>query len=266
MASDNGLLQPATTEIVIPDFETVTRSSVPFARSLQLVVNTLEHKAGADVACLYIFESNRLNLAVSSGRLKRSIDGAQVQLSEQASLWLSGLQSPEDIPHAAEDWRVGSFLEVKLTGLSRLTVAPLRIGEQLTAIITVGWKLDHRNQVAGSLIDGLTAAAAVLLARIPQTEAAADLVAEIAQVEAELAERKIGDHAHQISGELRPVEPAVGMVHRQVQRVLEGTSSPSALKQQLQTIRRQVQDRKLVDMARTCRSDVVHQRFKVLVG
>jgi hypothetical protein len=110
-------------------------------------------------------------------------------------------------------------------------------------------------ETAQGLLDGLAAAVTELLARAGQTETAAHTVAEVAQLEAEVPDLKIADRANEILAQPGGVEPAgVNILHQYVRRVLEGADSGSALNQQSQALRMQVQDRKLVSAPRrSCR-------------
>jgi AmiR/NasT family two-component response regulator len=85
---------------------------------------------------------------------------------------------------------------------------------------------------------------------VRHSEATCDIVAEIARLEAELADLRIADRASEILAQRDPAQETVKAVHRHIERVLEGTDSASTLKQQLETLRSQVQDRRLVNRAK----------------
>ena len=250
MTTREGALSPEPADNLILDFEAALKNSLPFARSLELLLNTVERQTQADSVCLYVRDGARLRLALRTGKLKRSIDSAHITLSRSASEWILGLPAPEDVREAGVDWRVSSFPEVLLNGLSRFTVAPLRTREQLIGVLTAGWRLEHADGAPRNVLDGLTSAAAELLQRANQTQAAAHVLAEITELEVELADLKIADRATAILGESGGTEQGVSIVQEHVQRVLDGIDAGSTLTQQLQALRRQVQDRKLLNRAK----------------
>ena len=250
MTTREGALSPEPTDNLILDFEAALKKSLPFARSLELLLNTVERQTGADSVCLYIRDRTRLRLALRTGKLKRSIDSAQITLSRSASEWILGLQAPEHVREAGVDWRVSSFPEVLLNGLSRFTVAPLRMREQLIGVLTAGWRVEQTDGTPHNVLDGLASAAAELLERANHTQTAAHVLAEITELEVELADLKIADRATAILGQSGGTEQSVSIVQEHVQRVLEGIDAGCALTQQLQALRRQVQERKLLNRAK----------------
>lgn len=245
-----GKFQREQARVLTVDFQAQNNQPVPFARSLQLILESITRQTMAEIACLYACDGQNLTLFARGGRMKRRIDSAHIELSPESSEWLCSLQLPQEIAHASGDYRVGSFPEVILNGLERLVVAPLRIGNQLSGILTAGWKTGDSDDAAMTVIGGLSSSAVALLARARNTEAASSMLAELARLEAELADLKIADRAGEILARSPQSNLAAGSVHQHVQRVLEGTDVASVLRQQLQELRTQVEDRKLVNQAK----------------
>ena len=250
MKSNTGTVEVETTRTLVLDFRTAISGSTPFGRSLQLILQTIERDTGSDVTCLYAYEPHKLKSIIWTGNLEHGIDNVQLELSPASSRWLWSLRSVEDIANASADWRVSSFPEVVMNALQRIAVAPLRMDEQLVGVLTTGWKISQANALAADLISGLSSVASSLLRRVRHSEATCDIVAEIARLEAELADLRIADRASEILAQRDPAQETVKAVHRHIERVLEGTDSASTLKQQLETLRSQVQDRRLVNRAK----------------
>ena len=127
-------LRPRKAAGLVLDFQSPpSEESVPFARSLQLILEAIVRQSSADIACLYACEEGKLTLCVRCGQMKHKIDSAQIELSAAAAKWLRTLRSPEEIGDASSDYRVGNFPEVMLNGLHRISIAPLRIGSNWRA-------------------------------------------------------------------------------------------------------------------------------------
>lgn len=234
------------------DFDSSNSAQAPFSRSLRLILQTILRQQQADVACLYVYDQsgNTLVLRLRAGQDWRRIESAHIQLSPAAAEWVSRLRSAEEISAAISDYRVTNFPEVILNGLTRIVVAPLRTGDQLTGLLTTGWKAGE----GAAHLDGimaLTSSVAALLARSRLTESATDLVTQIAQLEAELADLKIAERARGLFGEPESPDRTAHLVKQHVQRVLEGTDSASLLRQQLEVLREQVRDRQLLNRAKS---------------
>ena len=228
-----------------------------FAGSLQLILQAILRDQAGDAVCLYeLIEPGVLVLRERIGAPLARLETANLQLSEPASAWLRNLHVIEAIDDARNDLRVSDFPEVLLHQFTSIAVAPIRRDDVLLGIATLSWTSGAR-RIATDRLQPLLDCAAALLNRGGQTSAALRLIAEIANLESDLANLKIAERAAGVVNGADWTDHAPFVLQQHISRVLEGTDITRELKGQLAALQSRLHDRQVLATAKARLQDTL---------
>ncbi len=224
-----------------------------FSESLQLILKAMLRDQAGDAVCLYEYiDPGTLVLRETIGMTVGRLESANLQLSEKASEWLRNLHTCESVGDAQRDFRVSDFPETLLHQFSTIVIAPIRDEGRLRGLITLGWRKTSSAADKSSIerLKSLIDCAASLLLREPHQSATSRLLAEISEVETELANLKIAQRAADFVNNSQWTERAPFTLQEHVSRVLEGVDINQNLREHLAILQSRLHDRRLLATAK----------------